>query len=55
MEIKIIFQLVKRVKLYPKNIYGLSKKMNEEYVNLNYREKTKYIGLRFFHSFWTVG
>ena len=25
--------------------------MNEEYINLNYREKTKYIGLRFFTVF----
>ena len=49
------FPVSEEVKLYPKNIYGLSKKMNEEYVNLNYREKTKYIGLRFFTVFGQWG
>lgn len=34
--------------LKPKNIYGLSKKFNEEYVNINFNKYTKYIGLRFF-------
>ncbi len=34
--------------LDPKNIYGLSKKFNEEYVNINFNKKTKYIGLRLF-------
>ncbi len=34
--------------LNPKNIYGISKKFNEEYINLNFNQKTKYIGLRFF-------
>ena len=35
-------------KLNPKNIYGLSKKLNEEYININSSNFTKYIGLRFF-------
>ena len=34
--------------LSPKNIYGLSKEFNEKYINLNFNNKTKYIGLRFF-------
>lgn len=34
--------------LDPKNIYGLSKKFNEEYIKINSNKKTKYIGLRFF-------
>ena len=55
MEMKNNFPVSEEVKLYPKNIYGLSKKMNEEYVNLNYREKTKYIGLRFFTVFGQWG
>ena len=34
--------------LNPKNIYGLSKKLNEEYIKINSNKKTQYIGLRFF-------
>ena len=34
--------------LDPKNIYGLSKKINEEYIKINSNKKTKYVGLRFF-------
>jgi len=41
--------------LYPKNIYGLSKKINEEYVNIISNKKTKYIGLRFFTVFGEWG
>lgn len=37
------------IKLKPKNIYGLTKKINEEIVNLYCNNvKTKFIGLRFF-------
>lgn len=42
------FPVDENSKLYPKNIYGLSKKVNEEYININSSQKTKYIGLRFF-------
>ena len=42
-------------KLYPKNIYGLSKKVNEEYVDMYLDKKTKYIGLRFFTVFGKWG
>ena len=42
-------------KLYPKNIYGLSKKVNEEYVDMYLDKKTKYIGLRFFTVFGEWG
>jgi len=35
-------------KLSPKNIYGFSKKLNEEYIKINSNPKTMYIGLRFF-------
>ena len=34
--------------LRPKNIYGLSKKFNEDLVKLNQSNKTRYIGLRLF-------
>ena len=34
--------------LKPKNVYGLSKKFNEEYVCMNFNKNTKYIGLRLF-------
>tara|TARA_A100001015_G_C15031568_1_gene733566 strand:+ start:633 stop:1586 length:954 start_codon:yes stop_codon:yes gene_type:complete len=34
--------------LKPKNIYGLSKKFNEDYININNNQNTRYIGLRFF-------
>ncbi len=34
--------------LKPKNIYGLSKKFNEDYININNNENTRYIGLRLF-------
>jgi UDP-glucuronate 4-epimerase len=49
------FPVSENVKLYPKNIYGLSKKMNEEYVNISLNNKTKYIGLRFFTVFGEWG
>ena len=49
------FPVNEKVNLYPKNVYGLSKKINEEYVNINYREKTTYIGLRFFTVFGEWG
>ena len=49
------FPVSENVKLYPKNIYGLSKKMNEEYVNILLNNKTKYIGLRFFTVFGEWG
>ena len=49
------FPVSEKVKLYPKNIYGLSKKMNEEYVDINYCGKTTYIGLRFFTVFGEGG
>jgi len=43
------FPLKENYDLKPKNIYGLSKKMNEEMVNvLLQKNKTKCIGLRFF-------
>ena len=42
-------------KLSPKNIYGLSKKINEEYVGIISNNKTKYIGLRFFTVFGEWG
>ena len=42
------FPVDENSKLLPKNIYGLSKKMNEEYINMFPTYKTKYIGLRFF-------
>ena len=41
--------------LFPKNIYGLSKKMNEEYVEIHSNKKIKYIGLRFFTVFGEWG
>ncbi len=49
------FPVNEKDNLYPKNVYGLSKKVNEEYVNINYREKTTYIGLRFFTVFGEWG
>ena len=42
------FPVDEKSKLNPKNIYGLSKKLNEEYIKIYSNEKTKYIGLRFF-------
>ena len=42
------FPVNENSKLSPKNIYGLSKKLNEEYLEINSNKKTKYIGLRFF-------
>ena len=43
------FPLKENYNLKPKNIYGLSKKINEEMVNaLLQKNKTKFIGLRFF-------
>ncbi len=42
------YPVSEKSKLDPKNIYGLSKKFNEEYVNINFNKKTKYIGLRLF-------
>ena len=49
------FPVNEKSKLVPKNIYGLSKKMNEEYININSNIKTKYIGLRFFTVFGEWG
>ncbi len=49
------FPVNEKSKLVPKNIYGLSKKMNEEYVNINSNISTKYIGLRFFTVFGEWG
>ncbi len=42
------FPVDEKSSLNPKNIYGLSKKLNEEYIKINFNKKTKYIGLRFF-------
>ena len=44
---KNIYPVSEKDALFPKNIYGLSKKMNEEYVDMIHGSKTKYIGLRF--------
>lgn len=52
---KNVYPVTENDKLYPKNIYGLSKKMNEEYVNMFLNSKTKYIGLRFFTVFGEWG
>ncbi len=49
------FPVDEESKLYPKNIYGLSKKMNEEYIFINSNKNTKYIGLRFFTVFGEWG
>ncbi len=49
------FPVNEKSKLFPKNIYGLSKKMNEEYININSNTSTKYIGLRFFTVFGEWG
>jgi len=42
------FPADEKSKLFPKNIYGLSKKINEEYVEIYSNKNIKYIGLRFF-------
>ena len=42
------FPVDEKSTLNPKNIYGLSKKLNEEYIKINSNKKTQYIGLRFF-------
>lgn len=43
------FPLKETEKLYPKNIYGISKKTNEEIADLKkYNSKINFIGLRFF-------
>ena len=42
------FPVDENSELNPKNIYGLSKKLNEEYIKINSNKKTQYIGLRFF-------
>jgi len=42
------FPVDEKSMLNPKNIYGLSKKLNEEYIKINSNKKTQYIGLRFF-------
>ena len=42
------FPVDENSKLNPKNIYGLSKKLNEEYIKINSNKKTQYVGLRFF-------
>ena len=52
---KNIYPVSEDDKLYPKNIYGLSKKMNEEYADMLLDNKTKYIGLRFFTVFGEWG
>ena len=49
------FPVDEKSKLNPKNIYGLSKKINEEYILINSNKKTKYIGLRFFTVFGEWG
>ena len=49
------FPVNEKSKLFPKNIYGLSKKMNEEYIDINSNKHTKYIGLRFFTVFGEWG
>jgi UDP-glucuronate 4-epimerase len=43
-----IFPLNENMKTNPTNIYGLTKKFNEELVNIYNKNSTKYIGLRFF-------
>ena len=45
---KTTYPVSENTELSPKNIYGLSKKFNEDYVNINFEKSTKYIGLRFF-------
>ena len=42
------FPVDEKSKLFPKNIYGLSKKINEEYVEIYSNKNIKYIGLRLF-------
>ena len=42
------FPVDEKSKLFPKNIYGLSKKLNEEYVEIYSNKNIKYIGLRLF-------
>lgn len=42
------FPVDEKSKLSPKNIYGLSKKFSEEYVEIHSNKNIKYIGLRFF-------
>ena len=42
------FPVDEKSKLFPKNIYGLSKKLNEEYIEIHSNKNIKYIGLRFF-------
>ena len=42
------YPVEEKFNLMPKNIYGLSKKFNEEMIILEKSQKTKYIGLRFF-------
>ena len=49
------FPVNEKSKLFPKNIYGLTKKMNEEYVDILGNSKTRYIGLRFFTVFGEWG
>jgi len=50
------FPLKETQNLYPKNIYALSKKNNEEIANIYSKKyKTKFIGLRFFTIFGELG
>tara|TARA_B110000238_G_C16081436_1_gene419642 strand:- start:134 stop:1090 length:957 start_codon:yes stop_codon:yes gene_type:complete len=49
------FPVNEKSNLHPKNIYGLTKKMNEEYINIFNNQKTNYIGLRFFTVFGEWG
>ncbi len=50
------FPLKETQNLYPKNVYALSKKNNEEIANIYSKKyKTKFIGLRFFTVFGELG
>ena len=49
------FPVNEKSKLNPINIYGLSKKINEEYILINSNKKTRYIGLRLFTVFGEWG
>ncbi len=49
------FPVSEKSNLFPKNIYGLSKKMNEDYILINSNYRTRYIGLRLFTVFGEWG
>ena len=55
MEIEISFLSMKNQNLIQKNIYGLSKKINEEYILINSNKKNKIYRFEIFYSFWRVG